>query len=93
MLNTATANNIRNISTGITRRPKLVYDPAERRARLQAQIKTLCQRHSITDPDDVNAWVRLAMRYLENNLSHASAYDETRKSIERTTRQFSELQL
>ena len=87
MLNQATADNIRNLNTHLTRKPRVTFDPAERRAALAANIDALCKKHGMVDPCDINAWVRLAMCYLDNGRSPATAYDETRKSIERVSKQ------
>lgn len=87
MLNQATINNILNIGTLITRKPKQVYDPAERRARLVAQVDNVARRHGFTHAADINAFIRLSLVYLERGHSPASAYDKTRKSIQRTVLQ------
>lgn len=82
MLNQATADNIRNINTHSTRHPAQVYDPIERKARLAAQVDNLCKHYGITQASEINAWVAMAIDVLQQN-SAATAYDKTRKAIER----------
>lgn len=83
MLKQSVIDNMLNRNTHSRHTPRIIYDPAERRARLAAQVDHLAKRIGFYEPCDINALVRLAMNYLEHGYSPATALDETRKSAER----------
>ncbi|WAR46925.1 hypothetical protein [Methylomonas rapida] len=87
MLKPCVINNMLNRNTHINHAPRIVYDPAERRARLAAQVAVMLQRLGFTESYDINAFVRLAMNYLQNGHSPATALDQTRKSATRVIAQ------
>lgn len=93
MLNQSTADNIRNLNTHIKHKPRLVYDPAQRRAALAASVDALCKSKAVTDPQDINAWAGLAMAYLDAGHTPDTALAMTNESMDRVNDQLKALEL
>ena len=68
-----------NINTRSRRKPKDVFDHAERRAHLAAQIDATVKRMGITAPHEINALVRIGVSQL-NVASAATAYETAIKA-------------